>query len=301
MWYLYRIICVGICFSIFGLSSVATACDIVLENSSQSRFEEYNSQNRKVFPQKLNINLRNIGAEKCNGFLSVTAQGRNNYLNGSNGEFMTFRVYKARNTSQTLFQSNSNVQNRVPITLEAGSTKMIELFLVIDRFQNVSAGTYISDLDMTLTSSNLTPISSAQIRVGTKINPILQANITGTNGSATSNDQSHKRHSLSLGELLPNKNHRLGLQIRANTPVIISVASENKGALRHEIETAEIPYAFEINGQSLDMKQTSQIDGRSSLKTDGLTNPINIGLTDFGDKMPAGNYSDVITFQISAR
>ena len=301
MYCLNRIIGLIVCLFIMGFATSSEACDLNLESNPQSSNYEYSSQSRSASPQKIILRVRNTSSEKCVEFLNVQAQGRENYLSAGS-QSLTFRIYGGSNNSLLLFNSNANIQNTIPIIVDAQASVSLELFLVIDRFQNAMAGTYVSDLDVHFGPNEFERVQSFPLRLEARIKPNIQANITGLGTASISNaTTSRRRNSLKLGELIPKKNYRLGLQIRSNTPVSIRVDSDNKGSLRHQSEQTELPYAIELNGQLLQMKQSARIDGLSTIYKDGRTNPINIRLSDFGDKLPAGNYSDILTFHISAR
>lgn len=302
-WMNCQIRIIGLLSFVFILSfaNTAEACELNLESNPQSSHFEYNAQARTASPQKLTLRVRNTSSDKCIGVLSVQAQGRDNYLSAGS-QFLTFRMYGSSNTSQLLLQSNANLQNTVPMNVEAQASETFDLFLVIDSGQNALAGTYASDLDVRFDSKISDIMYNFPFRVETIIKPNIQANITGLGTASISDTQiSRNRNSLELGELIPKKSYKLGLQIRSNAPVSINVNSKNGGFLRHQSEPSEISYALELNGESLNIKQTSRINGLSSINKNGRTNPMNIRLSDFGSNLPSGNYSDVITFHISAR
>lgn len=304
--YVLKIILLGLALTIGSVISVE-ACDLTLESTGQIRFEDYSSVARETQPQKIVLRLRNDGEEACTGYMSVNAVDGEGHLIGLMGDRMSYGLFSGRESSQTLFQSGVQTQNQIPLRIPAEISRSVEMYVVVDRLQNLPAGTYMADLNLNIHSQSLDLLESKVIRIGANIRPSLQANFTGigslvtSNKSSGSNSSSH-RAVLDMGELTPNETHRLGLQIRANSPVTIQVSSEYSGALQHEHQVGEIPYGVRFNQQNLDLSSTSILNGHASPKQNGHTNPLVITLSDFEDKkVPAGKYMDVLTFRISAR
>jgi len=303
--YVFKIVLLGItCLIASALN--AQACDLSLESVSQIRFESYSSVSRTTQPQKIPLRLRNDGDEACKGFISVKAIDGDGHLLGLSGERMSYALFSGRDSSHILFQSGLSVQNQLPILIQAENSRIVDFYLVIDRLQNLSAGTYMTDLEMNFETANRNIFEAMTIRIGANIDPSLQANFTGIGGIITSEKSFNPKSSrskavLDLGELTPNETRRLGLQIRANSPVAIKVSSENSGVLQHEYEEGEIPYSVRLNRHDLDLTAISVLSGQVSPKKNGLTNSLTIKLSDFGKNVPAGHYSDVLTFRISAR
>ena len=284
----------------------AQACDLTLESAGQVRFEDYSSTDREVRPQKITLRLRNDSDDACVGAMNIEAVDGNGYLVGLSGERMRYGLFSGRDSSQIVFQSGSQSQNQLPISLPADSSRTLDMYLVVDRFQNLPAGSYMTDLNLTLQNQDLRNLDSMTIRVGANVKPSLQANFTGIGGivsskSALTSKSSRQKAVLNLGELTPNETRRLGLQIRANSPVTIQVSSENSGALQHEHGEGEIAYGVRLNEQYLDLSSSSILRGYSSPKKNGRTNPLVVKLSDFGNNVPAGKYADTLTFRISAR
>lgn len=103
----------------------------------------------------------------------------------------------------------------------------------------------MTDLNFDFVTQSLDVLDTMVLRIGSDINPSLQANFTGLASPLISNNEtgsnSNRQHAvLNLGEITPNETQRLGLQIRANAPVTIQVNSENKGVLLHEFDEGEI-------------------------------------------------------------
>ncbi len=289
-----------------GAAASPQACELSLESANQMRFEDYSSVDREARPQKITLRLRNDGDEACIGNISVDAVDGDGHLLGLAGEKMSYGIFSARETSQVLFQAGTQAQNQFALRVPAQSSHTLDMYMVIDRLQNLPAGTYIADLNLNIQSQALSLLDSMTIRVGANIRPSLQANFTGIGHLVSSENTSgsgsaRQKAVLDLGELTPNETRKLGLQIRANAPVSIRVSSENSGALQHEYDEGEIPYGVRLNRQDLDLSLASVLNGYASPKKNGRTNPLTIRLSDFGKNVPAGNYSDVLTFRISAR
>lgn len=301
-----KIILIGLAFTA-GSAISAQACDLSLESAGQIRFEEYSSVARETQPQKITLRLRNDGDEACTGYMSVNAVDGDGHLVGLAGDRMSYGLFSGRESSQILFQSGVQTQNQIPLGIPAEMSLSVDMYLVVDRLQNLPAGTYMTDLNLNIQDQTLSLVESKIIRVGTNISPSLQANFTGIGGLVSSNkssssNSSQQRAVLDMGELTPNETRRLGLQIRANSPISIQVSSEHSGALKHEYDEGEIPYGIRLNQQNLDLSSISTLNGHASPEQNGRTNPLVITLSDFEDKkVPAGKYADVLTFRISAR
>jgi len=303
--YILKVTLTGLAFTAGSVIS-AQACDLSLESTGQMRFEDYSSVARETQPQKITLRLRNDGDEACTGYMSINAVDGDGHLIGLTGDRMSYGLFAGRESSQVLFQSGVQPQNQTPIRILAERSLSVEMYLVVDRLQNLPAGTYTTDLNLNIQNQSLSLLESTVIRIGTNIRPSLQANFTGIGGLVSSNkssgsNSSRERTVLDMGELTPNETRRLGLQVRANSPVTIQVSSEHNGALKHEHNEGEIPYDVRLNQQNVDLSSTFIIDGQASLEQNGRTNPLVITLSDFGNKVPSGKYADVLTFRISAR
>lgn len=304
--YVSKITLTSLAFTAGSVISVQ-ACDLSLESTGQIRFEDYSSVARETQPQKITLRLRNDSEEACTGYMSVNAVDGDGHLIGLEGERMSYGLFSGRESSQILFQSGVQIQNQIPLRIPAEMSRSIDMYLVVDRLQNLPAGTYMTDLNLSIHDQSLGLLESKVIRIGANIRPSLQANFTGIGSLVSSNKSSGSNFSsqkavLDMGELTPHETHRLGLQIRANSPVTIQVSSEHRGALQHEHNEGEIPYGVIFNRQNLDLSSTSILNGHASPKQNGRTNPLVITLSDFEDKkVPAGKYADVLTFRISAR
>ena len=291
-------------FTIAG--SPAIACDVSFENISRPVFESYSATARQVEPQKITLRLRNDADENCFGAIRIDALDGDGHLLGQNGQRMSYGLFSARDSSQILFQAGSKIENRISMNVPADGSRDVDLYLAIDRLQDLPAGTYMTDLNFDFVTQSLDVLDTMVLRIGSDINPSLQANFTGLASPLISNNEtgsnSNRQHAvLNLGEITPNETQRLGLQIRANAPVTIQVNSENKGVLLHEFDEGEIQYTTKLNDRDLDLTTTTRLNGYASPNRNGVTNPLIITVSDFGKNVPAGNYYDVLTFQISAR
>src|SRR3546814_3060213 len=99
------------------------------------------------------------------------------------------------------------------------------------------------------------------------------------------------RHArLDLGELVPNKEGSISLQIRASSEYQISFQSENKGALEGPADSS-IPYSMTYAGRLIDLSRTDEQQFNPADPVRPQTNLINVVVGQFNSAR-AGNYSD---------
>ena len=164
--------------------------------------------------------------------------------------------------------------------------------------QTGHSGRYDTNLTVIFNNSEMSELdTTTEHGISVDMIPAVQANFVGITRSQNSASSSI----LDLGELYPGLQQRFGLQLRSNTEVDLELFSQNSGELRRKSDTeSKINYNLVIAGKTLNMNQPGQVLLPADLSTNGTTSPLSIKIDDF-DKAPAGDYSDTITFRISAR
>jgi len=96
-----------------------------------------------------------------------------------------------------------------------------------------------------------------------------------------------------LGELKPGLRRNLGLQLRPNSDVAVSISSQNQGSLANKsLSNTSIDYDFSIGGHNIDLSTTDDVLLPADLSRNGVTNSIEIALSDFSN-VPAGRRKNV--------
>ncbi|XQF93388.1 hypothetical protein ACOBV9_05350 [Pseudoalteromonas espejiana] len=220
-----------------------------------------------------------VDDEKCQPYILLKSENQGRLK----GLFQSI-PYSYSSNAQQLLRSSI-------IRLEFIDSKA-ELELLISSGVPIKAGIYKDRLHINLYDKNNNLLDERQLDIDTDIIPRTNISVLGYNTSS---------NTISLGELTPRKTYSMlpSLQVVTNSDVKLRVSSENRGKLVHSIykNRYAIHYNLDLDGNEFHLNQSLEkiysYDGQTMLLL-----PLRIHLEDFKDQA-AGEYSDVIRFQIS--
>lgn len=282
----------------------AIACEPEFRSTSVNDIINYDGFGGAQRIENISITIANNGNTACVGRLIPGMQMLPRALVSANNQNLQFDILSAGNQNRVLYDPQTNFAEPLNIRIPPRRSEQITLRVRIAGGQKVQAGRYTGVISLNLEPGPQAdnpgqgspvnwPSISQPLTLAATILPRIQANLTGVDSSSANGQVG----SISFGELTSGEQRNLGIQIRANTDVVISVQSVNRGVLQHiDDEAARIPYALSILGQPIDLSAESRIHGQYSIT--GVTNPmlIRIGST---DGARSGQYSDQIIFTIS--
>lgn len=109
---------------------------------------------------------------------------------------------------------------------------------------------------------------------------------------------------LDFGELQTGKERDAFVQVRATSPVILTLQSANRGVLSHKTEPTNsraIPYALTIDGEAISLTGSSARINRTPVNGLGADNYRMVARIVDADGRKAGRYEDVITISVEPK
>ena len=240
-------------------------------------FDQYHSLQTTDAKKQLRISV--VDDEKCQPYIVLKSENQGKLK----GIFQSI-AYRHSSNAQQLLSSSI-------IRLELIDSRA-ELELLIPSGTPVKAGIYRDRLQINLYDKNNSLLDELQLNIDTNITPRTNLSVLGYNTLS---------NTISLGELTPRQKYSMvpSLQVVTNSDVKLRVSSDNKGKLVHSIYNHRyaIDYYLDLAGNELqlsqDIEQIYSYDGQTVFLL-----PLRIHLADFKEQA-AGEYSDVIRFQIS--
>jgi len=224
------------------------------------------------------IRVDTINTSDCTLYFSLSSQNQG-YLK-SNSQFIDYQI---RLENQLLSRSINQVKL---------NNSKVDIRLVIPAGTPVKAGYYTDRLELRLYDENKQTVDEIEIEIETNIQPRTSLSLLGYNTFS---------NTVYLGELKPAEKYTMlpSLQIVTNTDVQLNVTSENKSRLLHSIFSNKygISYTLQLGSEEINLVKASSLNFSYSGQTEFYI-PLSIQLEDF-TRQAAGEYSDVIRFQIS--
>ncbi|WP_205479344.1 hypothetical protein [Sphingomonas arenae] len=187
---------------------------------------------------------------------------------------------------------------------EERKTRTIRLKAMIPAGQFAPAGLYEDQLTLRLydvTDGVPQQVGSdVPLIIGGDVPARAQINLAGTSSSVFG---SVNAAGLSFGQLVTGAERDAYIQVRATAPVLLTISSANKGAMRHRSEPAAtaIPYAFSVDGQALDLRGgPKRLDRNPARGLQAENYRMAVRITD-ADNRQAGTYEDVITITVEPK
>lgn len=289
---------------IAGLSSIATTpayatetCDLSIRTVGETRLDNYNALRREAQPEPIRILVKNNGRNDCRGTVFFRRNLGDGLLTGPRNAKLDYQIVGQQSINNVLFDPSLARPVTIPIRLRGGQNQEFRPRLLVQPGQEGVSGTYRSTIDAVFTPAGSNDETVTTVRLAARVIPVVQANFVGVSRSSGNGGASL----VNLGEIEPGMRRSLGIQLRSNTDVDVSISSEHHGKLvRRGRGRGSIGYQIDIAGASVDLTAQDSIVLPTSVRRNGLTSRIVIQIDDFKDA-PAGRYADTILFRISAR
>ncbi|TMO76992.1 hypothetical protein CWC16_05385 [Pseudoalteromonas sp. S3776] len=236
----------------------------------------YNIRSR-VDAEKV-IRISTVNTAGCTLYFGISSQNQGYFK--SNSQVIDYQILLE---NQLLSRTISHVKL---------SNNVVDISLVIPAGTPVKAGNYNDRLQLILYDESKQIMDEKEIEIETNIQPRTSLSLLGYNTFS---------NTVYLGELKPAQTYSMlpSLQIVTNTDVQLNVASENKSRLIHAIYSTKygINYTLQLGAEEINLAKPSSLNFSYSGQTEFFI-PLSIQLEDF-TRQAAGEYSDVIRFQIS--
>lgn len=272
-------------------------CELAILEVSQRTHNKYDPLSRYDYLQTVELKIRNVGSKSCSGTLSFDMGAGSGKLEGGSGDSLGFLLVDEHNLSKILFNPKRQSQGQLSINLESGRSEHFNPRLYISRAQGATSGQYVSQIDAIFEEHGKHNQKRIAFHFGTHVRASVQANFVGVDRVGNNG----KHGVVKLGELSSGLRRSLGLQLRSNSDVDVSISSENLGELAHKsMPETGIAYSLRVGGHDIDLSGKDEATLPTDLSRNGLTNSIEVELEDFGN-VPAGRYGDIINVRVAAR
>jgi hypothetical protein len=288
------------------IATQAAACEPELQVGGTATVINYDGFDGAQRIEDVPVRIVNNGRTACVGRLLIGMDTLPRAMVNANGDQIQFEIIGRGGSNPIVFDPATNRSEPIAIRVPPGRTEDAPVRLRIFANQRVRAGSYAAVLDFMLEPGpragnpgqgdpvNWTAIDRP-VTLTAIVAPRVQANFTGVD-AVSANGQNG---SINLGELSTGQTRQLGIQVRANVDVDISVRSLSRGALVHrDDERARIPYSLAIQGTPVDLSQETVLPGQASLT--GVTNGISLRVGSTNGAR-SGTYVDQIIFTIAGR
>ena len=282
---------------------VAPSCEAAVLPAGPTPLVQYDPFEGVTKSDNLVLRFSNGSDTPCTIGVAVESERAGNVRNLSNGgENLQYRI----ETQDGLEVPNDRNAIFGAVTLPGGRGREVALLLRL----KVAAGTlahagrYEDRLVIRAYDAN----NSRQI--GTDITRIAQAevqsraqvNLAGASGSFQSSPFGLQR--LDFGTLETGATRVAFVQVRATGPVGITVSSQYRGRLQHTAlqSAAALSYTAQLDGQELPLQsESATITRNPPLTLEGLSYPLSLRVTGDVSALPAGEYRDVLTVNVTPR
>lgn len=272
-------------------------CDIHIQDFTNYGQQKYDSLSRYDYLEPLDIRLTHKGRGKCQGVLNFARGTGNGRLTGPGGDDLKFLLLSAYNNSGVIFNPETEQSNSLRVNLRSGESVRLKPYFYIQRRQSGQSGVYSVPIDAVFTGRKSSETRRKSINLQAKIKASVQANFTGVQHLPGKSRTSL----LNFGHMKAGQTERLGLQLRSNSDVDVTLSSRHNGAMKNlNYEGEFLNYDMTIGGNEIDLSSRDSVTLGTSVSRNGVTAPIEVTLENF-DKAAAGYYFDVIELRVSAR
>jgi len=272
-------------------------CDIHIQDHSRYAHNKYDSLSSYDYLEPLDIRVTHKGRGRCRGILNFERGASDGTLTGTNGDNLKFLLLDSYNTNAVLFNPQTGQTNGLYIDLKAGNSMRLKPYFHIQRRQPGQSGSYTAPIDMVFSAQKSSETRRQALNLRTKVKASVQANFTGVLRLPGLSGLSL----LNLGNIQPGQTKRLGLQLRSNSDVDVTLSSRHNGSMKNvNYEGEFLRYDMIIGGQQIDLSDQDSLVLGASVSRNGITAPVDIIVENF-DSAAAGRYVDVVEVRVSAR
>lgn len=202
----------------------------------------------------------------------------------------------------------NDVNAPLPLAQASGSkngAKKNLLKLVVPQGQFAPSGTYDDQLRLILYAlDGGTPRqlgTDVVIAASALIPARAQINLAGSSSPVFGNMPAT---GLYFGDLRKGAERDAYIQVRATSPVVLTVSSQNKGEMLHKVDAGQsrgIPYDLSVESQSLDLKTgPKRIDRTPGRGLQAENYRLAVRILD-ADQRLAGTYEDIVTITVEPK
>jgi len=198
--------------------------------------------------------------------------------------------------------SNSITQPRGSFYLQGGvgKTKTIDVRVKVPAGLIAPAGTYNDVLTLRLFRNSgggaIAMGSDRTAPAAAEVEARAQVNIAG----ASSSYSTFGVDNIDFNTLTNGETRSAIVQVRATSPVKITVDSQNDGKLKHQILSGDpgVLYSMKLDGTWLNLAGLAVLMRTPPVSLDGASYPMLLQVGDVGGR-PAGDYKDLLTISVS--
>lgn len=285
----------------------AFACEPSVTVVGDARVNPYDSLAGGYYLEPLVIRVRNSGRSACVGRLRLETLDGLTALVGPNGGTLAYVMVAPRDISDVVLDPLTGQNDSIRVRVPPGRAEEIRPQLYMLAGQRARSGLYSAPIGIELRPApneqaengeghDWSPVSTRGT-VAALVQPSVQANFVATDSVSGSGTAA----SVSLGNLTTGLRRDLGIQVRANTDVDVSISSRENGVLKRDGNgAASVNYDLIVGGSVFDLSSPATTELSAITNLGGVTNPVSIIVGDTRGA-PSGRYSDQITFTISGR
>ncbi|MEQ1864520.1 MAG: hypothetical protein ABL996_07680 [Micropepsaceae bacterium] len=278
----------------------AATCDVSISNISPIPNVVYDPFEGVARSVNYNVTFSNTGPDTCSVGLAISSPPAGALRNFKNGT--TELRYVLEWPGGAVFANSITSPIGTVAVSGGGGTKSVTLRVKVVAGLIAPAATYSDVLTFRAYRTGSGPLvqvgTDRTATAGAVVEARAQVNIAGTSGTFGSPFALDR---IDFGTLASGTSRNAIVQVRATSPVSISVASLNRGRLKHKVLTTDagVPYAMQLDGASVDLSGTSSTLSRNPpITLDGINYPMNLQIGAVTGR-PAGEYQDTLTINVS--
>lgn len=295
-----RALTISTLFAAFPVNAHATTCDVSISNISPIPNVVYDPFEGVARSVTYTVQFLNAGPDTCSVGLAISSPppgAPRTFKNGTN----ELRYILEWPGGAVFANSMTSPLGTVAVT-GGGNTKTVTLRVKVPAGLIAPAATYSDVLTFRAYRSGSGPLvqvgTDRTATAGAVVEARAQVNIAGTSGSFGTPFALDR---IDFGTLATGASRNAIVQVRATSPVSITVGSQNQGKLKHKVLTTDagVPYAMQLDGASVDLSGSSTSLNRSPpISLDGINYPMNLQIGDITGR-PAGEYQDTLTINVA--
>lgn len=272
----------------------AADCTLQISRPPQSVRLDYDPFLPATAPARLELQIRNPGAERCEADLALVDVPGLAIVQtqiGSTGLKLEIRPNALATPSPT--------PSVFRVAIAPDKTEDVTFDVAVIEDAMVEAGAYSRALTLELRQPGAPRFyDSTPVVIDVTALPRAQLNLSGARGAFGTGPSVSV---VDFGEAETGKTHQMFVQTRTNSGARLTFTSANRGLLvlnQDDQEPASLPYSVAFDGSTLDLSQvaTRDVDPPRTYAGQSYDLTLTLGAVTGG---PAGVYSDELTIEIS--
>lgn len=300
----------ALCVLAFPASAGSGNCNLRFDNIGDASFAGSGGRGYDPFARSngltaVDISVRNVNANSCNFFITVSTGGSGSYnRTASNGSgTIRYNVYGGPSAGDLPLRDIYEATRNTVLAgfVEGKQTKTVRYYLDVPALQVVAQGDYTDTVEFGLYSGEPNDFGredSANARIRVAVIPVIDVEIAAGGVRLPLEGASVV---LDFGNLQPRASRDFNIYVRGNAPYRVEIESENRGVLRLDAIANDhntIPYSLSIDGGNRSLNQPIMLS-YGTLVSGARDHRGRITIGDF-DMVLRGTYSDVLTISVTA-